>query len=125
MRDDNLRDLEVLTIGSDPIDKTSETTDKEKAVDATRGAKQCSLVATMVTAEAAKEAEAKGVQKAVVAEQEAAAVAAEEVEAAAAASAVEDKRIRTKGKGKEKHRIRDVRNERKRKASEKTRKGDG
>ena len=74
MRDDKLRDLEVLTIGSDPIDKTSKAADKEKGADAPRGARQCSLVATMVTAGAAKATKVKGT--AVAAEQKAAAIAA-------------------------------------------------
>ena len=50
VRGGGLRDLEVLSIGSDPIDKTSEAADRAQ----TAGTMQCPLVAAMVTAEAAK-----------------------------------------------------------------------
>ena len=89
--DGKLEDLEVLSIGSDPIDKTSEeAADKEKIADAAGGARQCPLVAAVVAAEAAKAEKEK-----------VAAVAAEE--AAAAANEAEDQRwqkgqrIKTKG----------------------------
>ena len=55
-----LEDLEVLTIGSGPIDKTLEETIAEKAVaDATERGKQqqiCPLVAAVLAAEAVKAA---------------------------------------------------------------------
>ena len=38
-----MRDLEVLTIGSDPIDKTSEAADKEKAADTAAELSVCPL----------------------------------------------------------------------------------
>jgi hypothetical protein len=89
VRGGNLRDLEVLTIGSDPIVKISkETADKEKAADAAGGTRQCPLVAAMVTAEVAKAAEVKGKEKV-------AALAAEEA-AAAAGRQQQYQRISTK-----------------------------
>ena len=75
-----LRDLEVLTIWSDHIDKTSkEAADKKQT---TTGSMQCTLVAAMLAAEAAKAAKAE--------KEKVAAVAAEE--AAAAANEAEDQR---------------------------------
>ena len=51
VRDDKLRDLEVVTIRSDPIDKTSEeAADKEKVAVAVENL-VCPLVAAMVTTE--------------------------------------------------------------------------
>jgi hypothetical protein len=77
--DGKLEDLEVLTIGSDPIDKTSEEAVKEKATaDATERGKQqqlCPLVAAVLVAEAVKAAEAE--EAAAIAKQKAAAVAAD------------------------------------------------
>ena len=62
--DGKLEDLEVLSIGSDPIDKTSEeAADKEQIADAAGGAKQCPLVAAVVAAEAAKAEEAAAVAR--------------------------------------------------------------
>jgi hypothetical protein len=79
VRADKLRDLEVLTIGSDPIVKISEETgDKEKAAGAARGARKCSLVAAMVTAGAAKAA---AVKETAVAAEKAAATSAEKAAA--------------------------------------------
>ena len=79
VRADKLRDLEVLTIGSDPIVKISEETgDKEKAAGAARGARKCSLVAAMVTAGAAKAA---AVKETAVAAGKAAATSAEKAAA--------------------------------------------
>ena len=55
VRDDKLRDLEVLTIRSDPIDKTSEeAADKEQTA---AGSVKCALVGAMLAAEAVKAAE--------------------------------------------------------------------
>jgi hypothetical protein len=71
--DGKLEDLEVLSIGSDPIDKTSEeAADKEQIADAAGGARQCPLVAAVVAAEAAKAAKAE--EAAAVARQKTAAV---------------------------------------------------
>ena len=62
--DGKLEDLEVLSIGSDPIDKTSEeAADKEQIADAAGGARQCPLVAAVVAAEAAKAEEAAAVAR--------------------------------------------------------------
>ena len=82
VRGGKLRDLEVLTIGSDPIDKTSEAA--EKAADTAAEKAVCPLVAAMLAGETAETSEA------VKAEKEKIAVAAEE-EATAAATA-EDQR---------------------------------
>ena len=83
--DGKLEDLEVLTTGSDPIDKTSEETVAEEATaDAAERGKQqqiekqqqmCPLVAAVLAAEAVKAAEAE--EAAAVAKQKAAAVAAD------------------------------------------------
>jgi hypothetical protein len=79
VRAGKLRDLEVLTIGSDPIDKISEeTADKEKAADAAEKA-VCPLVAAMLAVEAAVTSEAVKVEK------ENVAATAEEAVAAATA----------------------------------------
>ena len=68
---DKLRDLEVLTIGSDPIDKTSEeTADKEQTA---AGSMQCTLVEAMLAAEAAEAAKVEKERAATVAAEEAAA----------------------------------------------------
>ena len=89
-----MRDLEVLTVWSDHIDKTSkEAADKKQTA---TGSMQCTLVAAMLAAEAAKATEAAKAEK-----EKVAAVAAEE--AAAAANEAEDQRwqkgqrIKTKG----------------------------
>ena len=62
-----MRDLEVLTIGSDPIDKPSEATNKEKAADTTTELAVCPLVAVMVAVETTKAAEAEKEKAATVA----------------------------------------------------------
>ena len=46
--DGKLRDLEVLTMGSDPINKTSEAADTEQTTDKVAELVVCPLVATMV-----------------------------------------------------------------------------
>ena len=97
MIDGQLRDLEVSTIGSNPIDKTSEAADKEKAADTTTELAVCPLVATMLAVETTKAAETAEAEK-----EKAAAVAAEE---ATTAATTEDQRggrrdtqrIQTKG----------------------------
>ena len=82
VRDDKLRDLEVLTIGSDPIDKTSEAANKEKAADAAAELAVCPLVAAMLAVETTTAAELEATE----AEKEkATAIAAEEATAAATA----------------------------------------
>ena len=68
--DEDVRDLEVLSTGSDPIDKISkEAADKEQTADATEKV-VCSLVAAMVTAEE------KNAKEIAVAAEKAAAIAA-------------------------------------------------
>jgi hypothetical protein len=92
VRDDKLRDLEVLTIGSDPIDKTSEETIAEKAAADAAEKVVCPLVAAMVTT---GEKDAKEIATVtMVAAEEAAAATAEE---AVAAAGRQQQRIRTKG----------------------------
>ena len=73
LRAAKLRGLEVLTIGSDPIDKISETAEKEKAADAAEKT-MCPLVAAMLAVETTKATMI--VEAADAAEEKAAAVAA-------------------------------------------------
>ena len=56
--DGKLRDLEVLSIGSDPVDKISEAAGKEKAADTAAEMAVCPLVAAMLAVETAKAADA-------------------------------------------------------------------
>ena len=91
VRGENLRDLEVLMIGSDHIDKTSEAADKEKAAD-TAEKVVCPLVAAMVTAGEKNVKEIAAVT--MVAAEKAAAATAEE---AAAAAGRQQQRVRTTG----------------------------
>ena len=95
MRGGKLRDLEVLTIGSDPIGKTSEAAGKEKAADTATDLAVCPLVAAMymLAVETIKAAEAAEAE-----EEKAVAVAAEE--ATAAATAEDQRRSRKKKKKK-------------------------
>jgi hypothetical protein len=75
-----LRDLEALTIGSDPINNTSDAANKEKAVDTTAEfamTLMCPLVAAMLAVETTKAAEAE--------KEKAAAIVAEDATAAATA----------------------------------------
>jgi len=89
-----LRDLEALTIGSDPIHNTSEAANKEKAEDTTAEfamTLMCPLVAAMLAVETTKAAEAAKAEK-----EKAAAIAAEE--ATAAATTEDQRRSRKKKK---------------------------
>ena len=87
--DGKLRDLEVLSIWSNHINKTSEeTADKEQTA---AGSVQCALLGAVLAAEAAKAAEAAEVDK-----EKVATIATEEA-AAAAGRQQHYKRLSTKG----------------------------
>ena len=93
--DEKLSDLEVFSIGSDPVDKISEAAGKEEAADTAAVMAVCPLVAAMLAVETAEASEAVKAEK-----EKAAAIAAEEAAAAATAEnqrCQKGQRIETKG----------------------------
>ena len=92
VRGEELRDLEVLSIWFDHIDKTSESANKKQIADAAGGARQCSLVAAMLAVSWQW-----GQQRTKSEKKKAATVATEEAAAAAAATEAEGQRWQKPG----------------------------
>jgi hypothetical protein len=92
VRAEKLRDLEVLSIWSNHIDKTSEAADSEQTRDAAEKT-MCPLVAAMLVVKTAEAAEA--VEAAISAEEKAAVAAAEGAAAAAATATADRKETKT------------------------------